>query len=111
MCRPPEHRDSGGSRNHVQRRKVVRIDVFKAGIRTANGVGVGDTEDDVKRKYPGRITTEPHHYAPETGHYLNYDPPDRADRNFGMVFETDKGKVTSFRTGTLAAIALVEGCS
>jgi hypothetical protein len=90
--------------------RVVRIDVFKAGIKTGSGVGVGDTEDRVKRLYSGRITVEPHHYKPE-GHYLNYSPMSAVERNYGMVFETDGAKVTSFRTGTLAAIALVEGCS
>jgi hypothetical protein len=90
--------------------RVVRIDVFKAGIRTASGAGVGDTEDRIRSLYSGRITVAPHHYDPQ-GHYLNYSPGDTAEREFGMVFETDGERVTSFRTGTLAAIALVEGCS
>ena len=90
--------------------RVVRIDVYEAGIRTASGVGVGDTEDRVKQLYPGRITVEPHHYDPQ-GHYLVYSPADTTEREYGMVFETDGRKVTSFRVGTLAAIALVEGCS
>jgi hypothetical protein len=90
-------------------RRVVRIDVSTAGIRTRSGVGVGDTEERIKQRYPGRITVEPHHYEPQ-GHYLNYSPASDAGRGYGIVFETDGEKVTSFRTGTLAAIALVEGC-
>ncbi len=89
--------------------RVVRIDVFSGGIRTAAGAGIGDSEDRIKQLYPGRITVEPHHYVPE-GHYLKYVPADEAERGYGMVFETDGRKVTSFRTGTLAAITLVEGC-
>lgn len=89
---------------------VARIDVIKPGIRTASGAEVGNTEEAVKRLYPGRISVEGHHYDPE-GHYLRYTPVDEADRPYGMVFETDGKKVTSYRTGTAAAIALVEACS
>lgn len=90
--------------------RVVRIDVSKPGFRTASGAAVGDTEDRVKQLYSGRITVEPHHYEPE-GHYLNYSPSSGIEHEYGIVFETDGARVTSFRTGTLAAIALVEGCS
>jgi hypothetical protein len=91
--------------------RVVRIDVSSVGIRTASGAGVGDTEAKIKVLYPGLITVEPHHYDPENGHYLNYSPHDKTDRGYGIVFETDGTVVTEFRVGTLAAIALVEGCS
>jgi hypothetical protein len=60
--------------------------------------------------YSGRISVEPHHYEPE-GRYLNFSPVAGVERKYGAVFETDGVKVTSFGTGTLAAIALVEGCS
>jgi hypothetical protein len=36
---------------------------------------------------------------------------DDADRHLGLIFETDGRQVTSFRTGTVAAISLVEGCA
>ena len=94
-----------------QKGRLVRIDVYEPGIRTASGATVGDTEDKIKQLYPGRITVEPHHYLPENGHYLNYRAVDPQDRGYGMVFETEDGRVTSFRVGTLSAIALVEGCS
>jgi hypothetical protein len=91
--------------------RVVRIDVFKTGFLTASGAGVGDSEEKIKRLYPGRITVEPHPYSSETGHYLNYLPAQDFDRGYGMVFETEANKVRSFRTGTLTAVALIEGCS
>jgi hypothetical protein len=91
-------------------RRVVRIDINGPSIRTASGAGVGDTEDGVKSLYSGLITVQPHHYI-ENGHYLNYKPRDPAQQKYGMVFETENGKVTSFRTGTHEAIALVEGCA
>ena len=64
----------------------------------------------IKGLYQGRVRVEPHHYLPETSHYLKYISVDRADRNYGMVFETEHEGVTSFRVGTRSAIALVEGC-
>src|SRR5579863_1114888 len=67
--------------------RLVRIDVIKAGIQTASGAGVGDTEDKIKQLYPGRITVEPNFYVPDTGHYLVYSPADARERNYGMVFE------------------------
>lgn len=94
-----------------QNGRVARIDVNEAGIRTASGAAVDDTEEKIKRLYAGRIKVEPHHYAPDTGHYLKYVPADPADRGYGMVFETDGGKVTTFRTGTVEAVTLVEGCN
>jgi len=45
--------------------RVVRIDVFKAGIKTASGAGVGDSEERIKMLYPGHITVEQHHYDPD----------------------------------------------
>lgn len=90
--------------------RVVRIDIHGAGIRTASGAGVGDSEERVKWLYQGYITAQPHHYDPD-GHYLDYSPKNAADRGYGIVFETDGKVVTAFRVGTSAAIALVEGCS
>ena len=41
---------------------------------------------------------------------LTYVSRDAPDRDVGMVFETDGTQVTSFRVGTVTAIALVERC-
>jgi hypothetical protein len=91
-----------------QRGIVVRADVFEPGIRTAGGAGVGDTEERIKKLYKGHITVETAFYDPG-GHFLDYEPA--AGSDVGIVFETDGSKVTSYRAGTKAAIALVEGCS
>ena len=92
------------------RGRIVRVDVWKPGIRTLSGAGVGDTEEKIKQLYPAQIEIEPHPYLPENGHYLNYWPKN-GSRQFGIVFETEGERVTSFRVGTHAAIALIEGCS
>jgi len=88
--------------------RLVRIDVFDGPTKTSNGAGIGDSEDRIKQLYTGRIKVGPHVYVDE-GHHLNYVPAGRS--NVGIVFETGGRQVTSFRVGTLAAIALVEGCS
>jgi hypothetical protein len=88
--------------------RLVRIDIIEGPTKTSNGAGIGDSEDRIKQLYAGRIKVEPHVYVDE-GHYLNYVPVGRS--NVGIVFETDGQQVTSFRVGTFAAIALIEGCS
>ncbi|MBM3794796.1 MAG: hypothetical protein FJW31_12165 [Acidobacteria bacterium] len=90
--------------------RLVRLEAWYGEWRTAAGVRIGDTEARVRQLYPGRIHVERHHYV-ETGHYLRYTPASSADRDFGLLFETDGEKVTSVRAGTLEAVALVEGCA
>lgn len=93
--------------------RIARVDVgHRPGRRvtTVSGVGKGDTEDAVKRTYPGRIRTGGHPYVP-TGHYLVYEPADPALAHLGMIFETDGRVVTSFRAGMKGAVSQIEGCS
>jgi hypothetical protein len=89
--------------------RVVRIDIRDGDIRTASGIGIGSTEDDVKRVYGKRITSEPHKYI--DGHYLVYTPIDEPDRELAMRFETDGRVVINYRTGRADAVQLVEGCA
>lgn len=91
--------------------RVVRVDVFAPGIYTASGIQVGATEADVKKTYGGSIWVRPHPYLPESGNYLRYWALAPSDRAFGLVFETEDQRVTSFRAGTMEAISLIEGCA
>ena len=90
--------------------RVVRIDIHKPGIRTASGAEVGDSEKRINNLYKERLSKERHHYL-EGGYYLRYSPSGGADKGYGIVFETDGMKVTSYRIGKDNAIGLVEGCS
>jgi len=93
-------------------RRVVRVDVSSRSVaQTSSGARVGDTEDRIKTLYTGRIRVEPHHYDPETGHYLIFVPKDSSDRGYEIIFETDGKRVTQFRVGFSNVTALVEGCS
>ena len=90
--------------------RIARVDVDSTVFKTRSGMGVGNTEAEVKAAYPDRIKVEPHKYVDE-GHYLVYQPQDAADARFGLVFETDGTKVTSFRAGRQPEVGWVEGCS
>ena len=90
---------------------VVRIDVRSTQVRTASGVGLNDTEDRVRAAYKGHIKVAPHPYEGDDGHYLIYTPSDSADRQYQIIFETYKGKVTSYRVGILPHVGYIEGCS
>ncbi len=88
--------------------RVARVDVFapKAGAPTTVtvvGIHIGDSEARVKKLYGPKVTVAPHHYT--DGHYLTI-----RSGKYGLRFETDENKVTSFYAGTLAAIEFVEGC-
>ena len=47
--------------------RIARVDVGDGGgrrVTTVSGVGTGDTEEAIKRTYPGRIRVEGHPYVP-----------------------------------------------
>jgi hypothetical protein len=95
------------------RDRIVRVDIFKgSSISTLSGAKIGDTEARIMALYPGRIKVTPHQYTgPQGGHYLTYTPKDSSDKNFRIVFETLKGRVTQFRSGKLPEVTYVEGCA
>jgi hypothetical protein len=82
--------------------KLARIDVRRRGL-SFQGISVGSTERQVRAAFP-KLTVEPHKYT--DGRYLTV----KLSPNTGVVFETDKAKVTRFRLGTFPAVDYVEGC-
>ena len=96
-----------GVRFMVEGGSIARVDVDSASIRTAAGAGIGDTEEQVQRLYPGRVSATPQKYA--NGHYLTVTPS-AADTSYAIVFETTEGKVTRFRAGRRPQVEYVEGC-
>ena len=97
-------RDSAGAAPRVE-----RVDVDSAGIKTREGAGVGDSEQQVLTLYEGRVRVEPHKYTGPVGHYLTVTSP--RDSAFMIIFETDGSKVLTFRAGRRPAVQFVEGCS
>jgi len=93
----------------VERGRVVRLEVNRGRVPTAEGVRIGDSEERVKSSYAGEVTVTPHKYT--DGHYLTIRPAARSDSAYRIVFETDGRAVTRYRVGVVPAVEYVEGCS
>jgi hypothetical protein len=93
--------------------RIARVDIFSnSPVTTLRGAKIGDTEARIKALYPGQIKTTPHEYTgSQGGHYLMFVPKDAADKDYRIVFETLKGRVTQFRSGKLPEVEYVEGCA
>ena len=96
-----------GVRVMVEGGRIARVDVDTAGIRTAAGAGIGDTEEQIQQLYPGRVAVTPRKY--EEGHTLTI-APNATDSSHAIVFETAGGKVTRYRAGRRPQVEYVEGC-
>lgn len=90
----------------LQDGRLVRIDVLKPDIRTLSGATVGSSEAEIKALYPERLKKSPHVYG--AGSYFTLQSE---DGRYGLRFETQDGKVTSFYVGLMQAVRLAEGCS
>jgi hypothetical protein len=93
----------------LEQYRVVRIDVSgrHTAITTAEGLGVGSTEAALKKVYGRNAKFTPHPYLGEDGHYVTLNYPARKRK---LIFETDHGKVTSFRMGFTGPVDYIEGC-
>ena len=92
--------------------EVVRIDIDKAPPQAAavisdKGIGIGTDESAAAAAYGAALKSTPHRYV-EGGHYLRLAAPDGAR---ALLFETDAGKVTTFRAGRVPYVDYVERCS
>lgn len=97
----------------IEQKKLARINVDFFGsdprpltIKTAEGIGLASTEEDVMKAYGARVRMVPNQLDP-TWHTLFVDSP---DRTHGMVFETDGKTVKSLRIGEYPAIESQTGC-
>lgn len=94
----------------VTENRIARIDITSSTIKTLSGAGVGSTEAEIRRLYPGQIESEGHTYDPN-GKYLIFVPEDAKHRNYRVIFETDgSGTVQRFRSGQLPEVGYIEGC-
>jgi hypothetical protein len=91
---------------------IERVDISNPKVMTLSGATIGDSEARIKSVYPDQIKTEAHPYTGRSGgKYLIFQPKDKADRNYRLIFETNNGRVVRFRAGRLPAVDYIEGCS
>jgi hypothetical protein len=103
----PAHGLPSGVSVMVEAGTIARVDVDTNVVATAEGAHIGDSEDRILQLYRGRVVTTPHKYT--DGHYLTVRSAG-ADSLYGIVFETDHGRVTLYHAGRFPPVAYVEGC-
>jgi hypothetical protein len=91
--------------------RISRIDITGGSWLTEAGTGIGSSEAEIRRLYP-MVRVEIHPYYEESlGHYFRVIPAAPRLRGYELLFETEKGAVTSFRAGLSRAVSLIEGCA
>ncbi len=90
----------------VERGLVTRVDVHSNLYTTDSGVTVGQSDRMVYEKYKDKVSEQIHPYIGTEGKYLIVN----TQKGFQLIFETDNGVITSFRTGKLPSVAYIEGC-
>ena len=97
----------------IEEKRVTRINVdyygdsaYPSTVRTAAGIRLGSTEDEVNRAYGERVQVEPYEGDP-SWHHLYVDEPDHSR---GVAFDTDGQKVKSMHAGEYPALRYVSGC-
>lgn len=105
--------ESSGLSFMIESKKLTRVNVdffakspLPLTIKTDTGIGLGASEEDVLKAYPGaKVKPNP---ADPTWHTIIFEAPDRSK---GIVFETNGKTVKSMRAGATPAIIYVNGCS
>ena len=84
--------------------RVTRIDINGPTIRTARGVGVGSTIAQLRKAYGQRLKSHPNQYTDQPDFHV------KGPRGFGLIFETDDGRVVTMRGGRYPSVAYIESC-
>ncbi len=87
--------------------KVARIELNGAStLRTLSGATIGSSEAQLHEYYGADLEQQPAKYDP-AGHTLTWRPP---GGDYGLRFETSRGRVTAIQSGPWAQLHYVEGC-
>jgi hypothetical protein len=108
-CAEANWPDKDGVTFMFEKYRLTRVDVWKPDnpITTVEGAHVGSSETELRRLYGRRAVFSPHPYLDEEGHYVTVRYP---ARNRKLIFETEHGRVTSFRIGYPKPTEYIEGC-
>ncbi|HUQ80214.1 MAG TPA: hypothetical protein VM076_03690 [Gemmatimonadaceae bacterium] len=88
---------------------VARVDVDSTGVQSDAGVAIGDSASRASTAYAGRVSTTPHKYV-QGGQYLTVRSASPADSSLRIVFESEAGRITRFRSGRVPEVEQVERC-
>jgi hypothetical protein len=101
------HADGADFDLMIIRDQVVRIELSgDSKLRTLGGARIGSSEAELRRLYGSRLVQQPHKYDPE-GRTFTFRA---AGQDFGLRFETSRGKVTAIQSGPWEHLNYVEGC-
>jgi hypothetical protein len=91
----------------VEENIITRIDIYKNNYSTDTGITIGQSEKMIYYKYNRRsIIEQIHPYIGKEGKYIIVN----TQKGYQIIFETDHGLITSFRTGKLPSVGYIEGC-
>lgn len=90
----------------VENGHITRMDVRSNKISAISKIHIGDSEESVKKAFPGKVAEEIHPYIGKEGKYLIVE----IKPGYAFVFETDRGKIITFRAGRLPSVKYIEGC-
>lgn len=109
-CRVVSSPDHPGVHAIVEGGKVRRITIGqRSDVKLAEGIGVGASEADVKKAFPG-FREEGHKYQAAPAKYLT--APNARPGESALRFEIDgNGKVGLIHVGEMPVLAYVENCS
>ena len=85
---------------------LTRIQISSGKTKDIHAIGIGSSEQDVKKIYGKRLVIEPNYYD-DTRHDMSVSS---VDGRFGTLFETDGRKVVGFRSGLNKSVQYLEGC-
>jgi hypothetical protein len=85
---------------------VTMIDVLEPGVRTAEGIGVGDPVSDVWKAYGGRLRSTPNEYDNNERDLTVLSK----DGRHAIRFYTARSKVSAFVAGRIKSVNYSEGC-
>jgi hypothetical protein len=87
--------------------KVVRLELKgTTTLGTFMGARIGTTENELDAMYGGRLEIQPHKYD-EAGKTITLKS---SAGDYGLRFETSRGKVTAIQAGPREHLHYVEGC-
>ena len=92
----------------LQSGRIARVDIDQGDYRTAEGIEIGSSEDELSRAYGAGLESVPNRYT-RGAQDITVQKVVSGQRR-SILFYVENGEVRSFRAGDAGAVALVEHC-